>query len=168
MNAHVSSILLGVRDMDRSKRFYTEGLGWKVEHDYGVSVFFVSHGGSLVGFYGRDGLAANVGVSPEGSGFSGLVLTYVVRSEARVDEIMAEAERAGARILKPAATLQWGGYGGSFADPDGYIWTSATAPRERTSPTRSSRRRGELRGECWRPGGDLVLHHVSDLRSPWW
>ena len=85
MNAHVSSILLGVRDMDRSKQFYTEGLGWKVQQDYRVSVFFVPHGGSLVGFYGRDGLAAEVGASPEGSGFSGLVLTYVVRSEARVD-----------------------------------------------------------------------------------
>ena len=54
--------------------------------------------------------------------FSGLVLTYVVRSEARVDEIMAEAEKAGATILKPAETKRWGGYGGSFADPDGYIW----------------------------------------------
>ena len=123
MNAHVSSILLGVQDMDRSKRFYTQGLGWEVEQDYGVSVFFVSDGGSLVGFYGRDGLAADNGASPEGSGFSGLVLTYVVRSEARVDEIMAEAEQAGATILKPAATQQWGGYGGSFADPDGYIWS---------------------------------------------
>jgi catechol 2,3-dioxygenase-like lactoylglutathione lyase family enzyme len=63
MNAHVSAILLGVADMDRSKRFYTEGLGWEVEQDYGVSVFFESHGGSLVGFYGRDGLAAQVGTS---------------------------------------------------------------------------------------------------------
>ena len=93
MNAHVSSILLGVRDMDRSKQFYTEGLGWKVQHDYRISVFFVPHGGSLIGFYGRDGLAASVGASSEGSGFSGLVLNYVVRSEARVDEIMAEAWR---------------------------------------------------------------------------
>ena len=91
-------------------------------------MFFVPDGGSLVGFYGRDGLAADVGASPEGSGFSGLVLTYVVRSEARVDEIMAEAEKAGATILKPAATQQWGGYGGSFADPDGYIWASAKRP----------------------------------------
>jgi uncharacterized protein len=134
LNAHVSSILLGVRDMDRSKRFYTEGLGWKVEHDYGVSVFFVSHGGSLVGFYGRDGLAANVGMSPEGNGFSGLVLTYVVRSEARVDEILAEAEKAGATILKPASTLQWGGYGGSFADPDGYIWDIGYSAQGKNQP----------------------------------
>jgi hypothetical protein len=31
--------------MDRSARFYTEGLGWKVQQDYGVSVFFESGGG---------------------------------------------------------------------------------------------------------------------------
>src|SRR5215831_12846981 len=118
MNSHVSSILLGVTDMDQSKRFYTEGLGWKVQQDFRISVFFVPHGGSIVGFYGRDGLAADVGVSPEGSGFSGLVLNYVVRSEARVDEVMAEAEKAGAKILKPAAKQQWGGYAASFADLD--------------------------------------------------
>ena len=134
MKAHVSSILLGVEDMDRSKEFYTDGLGWKVEQDYGISVFFEPDGGSLVGFYGRDGLAANVGVSPEGSGFSGLVLGYVVRSEARVDEIMAQAETAGATILKPAATLEWGGYGGSFADPDGYIWNIGFSARGRDQP----------------------------------
>jgi catechol 2,3-dioxygenase-like lactoylglutathione lyase family enzyme len=123
MKAHVSSILLGVRDMDRAKEFYVEGLGWTVRHDYGVSVFFESDGGSLVGFYGRDGLADQVGIGSDGSGFGGLVLTYVVRSEARVDEIIAEAEKAGATILKPAGDLPWGGYGGSFADPDGYVWS---------------------------------------------
>jgi len=134
MNAHVSSILLGVQDMDRSKRFYTEGLGWKILHDYRFSVFFVQHGGSLIGFYNRSGLAASAGTSPEGSGFSGLVLNYVVRSEARVGEIMAEAEEAGARILKPAATLQWGGYGGSFADPDGYIWSIGFSAEGKDQP----------------------------------
>ena len=122
MNSHVSTILLGVNDMERSKRFYIEGLGWEVQNDYKISVLFVPHGGSLVGFYGRDGLADMVGVSPEGSGFSGVVFNYVVRSEDRVDEVLDEAERAGGKILTPAAKLKWGGYGGSFADPDGYIW----------------------------------------------
>src|SRR5215471_7294933 len=122
MNSSVSSILLGVDDMDRSKRFYTEGLGWQVQNDYKISVFFVPHGGSLVGFYGRDGLAGMVGVSPDGGGFSGVVLNYVVRSQDRVGDVLDEAKKAGGQILKPAAKLQWGGYGGSFADPDGYIW----------------------------------------------
>lgn len=134
MKAHVSSILLGVQDMDASKRFYTEGLGWKVKDDYGISVFFESDGASPVGFYSREGLADQVGTSPEGSGFSGLVLTYVVRSEARVDEIIAEARKAGATILKPAGALPWGGYGGTFADPDGYIWSLGYSARGTDQP----------------------------------
>ena len=86
MNSHVSAILLGVKDMERSKRFYTDGLGWKVQNDYKISVFFVPHGGSLVGFYGREGLAESVGLgSDAGNGaFSGIVFNYVVRSESRV------------------------------------------------------------------------------------
>jgi uncharacterized protein len=142
MKAHVSSILLGVRDMDRSKEFYTEGLGWKVKNDYGVSVFFEPNGGSLVGFYGRDGLATDNGASPEGSGFSGLVLTYVVRSEERVDEVMAEADKAGATILKPPPL--WSGAGTAVPSPTRTATSgaSATAPREKASPTRSRGRRG--------------------------
>src|SRR5436189_2737509 len=106
MNAHVSAILLGVNDMEKSKRFYTEGLGWKIQNDWHISVFFVPHGGSMVGFYGRDGLAEMVGAKPDGGGFSGIVFSYVVRSQDRVDEVLAEAKKAGATILKPAAKLQ--------------------------------------------------------------
>ncbi|QYC38218.1 Glyoxalase-like domain protein [Nonomuraea coxensis DSM 45129] len=134
MKAHVSSILLGVQDMERAKRFYTDGLGWKIKNDYGISVFFESDGASPVGFYGRDGLADMVGTSRDGSGFGGLVLTYVVRSEARVDEIMAEAEKAGATVLKPAGALPWGGYGGTFADPDGYIWSLGYSAQGKDQP----------------------------------
>jgi catechol 2,3-dioxygenase-like lactoylglutathione lyase family enzyme len=134
MKAHVSSILLGVADMNRTKQFYAEGLGWTVDRDYGISVFFGSEGSSLIGFYGREGLADQVGTSPQGSGFPGLVFTYVVRSEARVDEILAEAEKAGATILKPAAAKEWGGYGGSFADPDGYIWDIGYSAQGKNQP----------------------------------
>jgi predicted enzyme related to lactoylglutathione lyase len=103
MNSHVSTILLGVKDMERSKRFYTEGLGWKVQNDYKISVLYVPHGGSMVGFYGRDGLADMVGVNPDSSGFSSVVFNYVVRSQDRVDEVLDEAKKAGGKILKPAA-----------------------------------------------------------------
>jgi hypothetical protein len=37
--------------MDRAKRLYTDGLGWQVQADDGVPVFFEPHDGSLVGFY---------------------------------------------------------------------------------------------------------------------
>ena len=134
MNSHVSAILLGVKDMERSKRFYTEGLGWKVQDDWKISVFFVPHGGSIVGFYGRDGLADMVGVKPDGTGFSGVVFNYVVRSEDRVDAILDEARKAGGTVLKPAAKLQWGGYGGTFADLDGYVWSIGYSEQGQNQP----------------------------------
>src|SRR5258705_12033425 len=59
-----------------------------------------------------------VGATADGNGFSGLVFNYVVRSEKRVNEVMDEAKKAGAKILKPAAKLQWGGYGGALPGPD--------------------------------------------------
>jgi hypothetical protein len=134
MNSHVSAILLGVNDMERSRRFYVDGLGWKVKDDYKISVFFVPHGGSIVGFYGRDGLADMVGASRDSSEFSGVVFNYIVRSEARVDEVVEEAKKAGATILKPAAKLDWGGYGGSFADPDGYVWNIGYSAQGKDQP----------------------------------
>ena len=35
---------------------------------------------------------------------------------------MAQAERAGGRIVKPAHETFWGGYSGYFQDPDGHLW----------------------------------------------
>ena len=50
------------------------------------------------------------------------MFSYIVESQERVTEVMAQAERAGAKILKPAQKAQWGGFSRHFTDPDGYIW----------------------------------------------
>jgi catechol 2,3-dioxygenase-like lactoylglutathione lyase family enzyme len=63
----------------------------------------------------------DAGVPPDGSGFRGVMFSYVVRSEERVDAVLAEAERAGGEVVKPAQQACWGGYFGYFADPDGYL-----------------------------------------------
>ena len=34
----------------------------------------------------------------------------------------------GARIVKPAQDVFWGGYSGYFADPDGHLWEVAWNP----------------------------------------
>ena len=62
----------------------------------------------------------------QGTGFRGVTLAYTVRSEERVDEVLAEAERAGGQVVKPARRASWGGYSGYFADPEGYLWEVAT------------------------------------------
>ena len=80
----------------------------------------------MVGLYPWEALAGDAGVAPEGTGFRGVTLSYIVRSEERVAEVMAEAERAGATIVKPAEKSQWGSSTGHFADPDGFLWKVAS------------------------------------------
>jgi uncharacterized protein len=48
-----------------------------------------------------------------------------VKQRNDVDAVLAEAERAGATIVKPAGDTSWGGYSGYFTDPDGYLWEVA-------------------------------------------
>jgi len=125
VNPEINAILIGVKDMDRSKKFYAEGLECPIENDYPqFKSFKLGNGSPTLGLYPREALAADAGVSPEGSGFSGVTLHYIVKSSERVDEVLAQAERAGAKIVKPAQKVQWG-YFGYFADPDGYLWKVA-------------------------------------------
>lgn len=63
-----------------------------------------------------------------GHGAPGIELAHNVRSPEQVDAVLAEAERAGGRIVRPPCTAVWGGYTGAFADPDGYVWEVAHNP----------------------------------------
>jgi catechol 2,3-dioxygenase-like lactoylglutathione lyase family enzyme len=124
---HVAIIGLAVRDFERAKTFYSEGLGWPIQQQEGDWASFLLGDGSLaLTLFGWDEKAADAGVSPEGSGFRGISLSYNVRSEERVDEVLAEAERAGGTITKPAEHTFWGGYSGYFSDPDGHLWEVQT------------------------------------------
>ncbi len=59
------------------------------------------------------------------SKFSGITIAHNVREKHEVDELLAEAARAGAKIEKRAADTFWGGYSGYFSDPDGHLWEIA-------------------------------------------
>ena len=131
MNPHVSGITLGVRDLNRAKRFYSEGLGWPIEQEQGEWVSFsLNNGSSALGLLPWDALAADAGAAADGGGFRGFTLSYIVPSEERVDAVLAEAERAGGAIAKKAEGQPWGGYSGYFADPDGYLWKVAAGAGE--------------------------------------
>jgi uncharacterized protein len=126
MEQRLSLVTLGVADLERSLRFY-EALGWKRGNAHPSVVFFQLNG-MILALWSRSALAEDAGIAPNERGFGGIALAYNARSRDDVDAVFAEAERAGARILKAAKDTFWGGYSGYFADPDGHLWEVAWNP----------------------------------------
>jgi catechol 2,3-dioxygenase-like lactoylglutathione lyase family enzyme len=126
MHLHLTTIMIGVEDLARSKAFYSEGLGCPIAQDYPDFVSLnLGDGSSLLALYPWEAAAQDAGVSPEGSGFRGVSFHYIVASNQLVDEVMGAAVTAGGRAVKDAAGAKWGGYFGYFSDPDGYLWKVA-------------------------------------------
>ncbi len=128
----MSIVTLGVGDLGRAVAFYRDGLGWPLSGASDEDIAFFKTGGVVLALYPREELAADAnaegGVLPEGGGFSGFTLAHKVAQRERVDSALEEAASAGARIVKEARDVFWGGRSGYFADPDGHLWEVAWAP----------------------------------------
>jgi catechol 2,3-dioxygenase-like lactoylglutathione lyase family enzyme len=121
----VTAIMLGVQDLNRSKKFYGDGLGCTIDQDHPTFVSFnLGDGSSSLALYQWDAAAQDAGVSPEGSGFRGVSFHFIVSSSRTVDEVLRQAEGAGGSVVKEAAASPFR-YFGYFADPDGYLWKVA-------------------------------------------
>ena len=127
MKAKISLITLGVSDLKRALAFYRDGLGFPTEGDT-ENIVFLKLTGTWLALYPRDRLAEDVQVAAAGAGFSGFTLAHNVASKQDVDETLRLVEKAGAKIVKPAQDVFWGGYSGYFSDPDGFLWEVAWNP----------------------------------------
>jgi len=129
MEQRLSLISLGVNSVDASTAFYSR-LGWRYSEKFSNdSITFFQLGAIVLGLYGRENLANDIGVTnTDRPGFSGIALAHNARTKAEVDEILALAVKAGATQLKEAQDVFWGGYSGYFSDPDGHIWEVAWNP----------------------------------------
>lgn len=125
----LSLITLGVGDLDVSRAFYTQLLGWHTPDD-GDALFF-DMGGYALSLFPMETLAEDIGEDvalPERAGFNGFTLAYNVGSIAEVDALFEKLEAQGVTILKAPQKVFWGGYSGYFADPDGHPWEVAYNP----------------------------------------
>lgn len=127
MEPRISLITLGVADLSRARSFY-EALGWKASPLGGGEVVFFQGLAFALALFPRESLACDAGVSAEGNGFSGIALAHNVRTRDEVAAVLADAEAAGARVVKPSTEAPWGGQSGYFADPDGHLWEVAWNP----------------------------------------
>ena len=127
MTLQATTIMLGVEDLARSKKFYADGLGCTIEQDYPTFVSIsLGDGSSSLALYPKEAAAQDAGVSPEGSGFRGVSFHFVVTSREEVDDVLGQATAAGGDVVKEPTATGWG-YFGYFSDPDGYLWKVASS-----------------------------------------
>jgi catechol 2,3-dioxygenase-like lactoylglutathione lyase family enzyme len=127
MEPRLSIITLGVKDLDRSLRFYRDGLGLPTTRKAADGIIFFQTGGVCLALYPYNELAKDVSDAfvVERAKFPGITLAHNVRLREDVDQILKQAEQAGGRIERPGHATDWGGYSGYFSDPDGYLWEVA-------------------------------------------
>ncbi len=127
MEPRLSLVTLGVADLATSRDFYAR-LGFAESPSGNESVAFFQAGGVVLALYGAEALAEDATVPFTPAGFRAITLAHNVRAKELVAQVLAEAEQAGARIVKPAQDVFWGGHSGYFADPDGHLWEVAFNP----------------------------------------
>ncbi|CAM3733786.1 VOC family protein [Smaragdicoccus niigatensis] len=129
MDARVSFITLAVADLDATRRFYVDGLGWTPELDVPGEVLMFRVGPQLILSLWHDAeFEAEVGPIRRGPGLAPITLAHNLGSRAEVDQVLETAKAAGADPVHPGQDRDWGGYTGYFGDPDGYRWEIAWNP----------------------------------------
>jgi len=129
MDQRISFVTLAVRDLDASRAFYLDGLGWAAALDVPGEVLMIQVGEHvLLSLWDETAFEAEVGPIARGRGVAPLTLAHNVPTRAEVDAVLATARAAGADPVHDAVERDWGGYTGYFGDPDGYRWEIAFNP----------------------------------------
>jgi catechol 2,3-dioxygenase-like lactoylglutathione lyase family enzyme len=134
MRPFIKVITLGVEDLERSVRFYRDGLGLPTEgiigteFDNGAVAFFPLRGGLLLALWPKRSFASEANIPLGGASPIQFSLGHNVGWREEVDAVMAQAAAAGATITDPARDRFFGGYSGYFQDPDGHVWEAIWNP----------------------------------------
>ena len=131
MDQRVSFITLVVTDLEATRKFYVEGLGWEPElHEVGEVLMFRVAEKVVLSLWSETFFVEEVGHQPARGGVPPITLAHNVATKRGVDTVLEQATVAGAREVGDAVEREWGGYTGYFADPDGFRWEVAYNPGE--------------------------------------
>ncbi|MEP9364316.1 VOC family protein [Nocardioides sp. CN2-186] len=129
MDQRISFVSLAVRDLDATRAFYVDGLGWEASMDVPGEVLMIQVGEHVVlSLWIDHEFEAEVGSINRGSGVAPITLAHNVARREEVDTVLETARSAGADPVQEAVERDWGGYTGYFGDPDGYRWEIAYNP----------------------------------------
>ncbi|KRB93742.1 VOC family protein [Noviherbaspirillum sp. Root189] len=128
MKPRISVITLAVENLEKAVRFYRDGLGLPTEgiigtqFENGAVAFFDLQAGLKLALWPRQSMANDSGIAAGQTGALQFSIGHNVSTRDEVDQVMRDAERAGAFIVKPPQETFWGGYAGYFRDPDQHLW----------------------------------------------
>lgn len=128
MKPRITVITIGVDNLEKSVKFYRDGLGFPTEgivgqeFEHGAVAFFDLEPGIRLALFSRKNLAHDAQIPQTAASPSEFTLGHNVSSKEEVERVMKEAEQAGATITLAAHDTFWGGYSGYFQDPDGHLW----------------------------------------------
>ncbi len=128
MKPYISVITLAVNDLEQSLKFYCEGLGLHSEgilgqeYEYGAVAFIELQSDIKLALWSQQSIQHDTGLELSAMCPTQMTLGHNVFSPLEVDQVMAQAARAGAQIIKPAQATFYGGYAGYFQDPNGHLW----------------------------------------------
>jgi catechol 2,3-dioxygenase-like lactoylglutathione lyase family enzyme len=135
MKPRITLITLGVTDLEKSLRFYRDGMGLNTEgiigteFEHGAVAFFDLQAGLKLALWPRASIAHDTGLAQGSPNATEFTIGHNVASKTEVDTVMEQAKQAGAVIIKPAHDTFWGGYAGYFQDPDQHVWEVAWNPQ---------------------------------------
>jgi catechol 2,3-dioxygenase-like lactoylglutathione lyase family enzyme len=128
MKPRITVLTIGVDDLERSLAFYRDGLGLSTEgivgteFEHGAVAFFDLQSGLKLAIWNRNDIAHDASIAKTVPSPTEFTLGHNVSSKEEVDQVMEQASKAGAKIIKPAQETFWGGYAGYFQDPDAHLW----------------------------------------------
>ena len=85
LEPRISIITLGVSDLQRSLRFYQDGLRLPFQ-DSSDEIAFFGTSGTWLAIHPRSMLGQDAGAQPDGHGFPGFTLAHNVRTREDVEE----------------------------------------------------------------------------------
>ncbi len=112
---------LGVSDLERTTKFYTE-LGFKFNgRSEQLTSFLVGESNFVMHFFLKDILQTNVkGEIADGQRANEVVFTLSAETPKQVDDWAKEVEKAGGKLVTNPEAFGDGYYGFIFTDPDGH------------------------------------------------
>ncbi|WP_102348493.1 VOC family protein [Bacillus sp. Marseille-P3661] len=135
MKPRITVLTIGVDDLERSLKFYRDGLGFPTEgivgqeFEHGAVAFFELQGGFKLAIWNRKDIAYEAKVSEGTSSSTEFTIGHNVGSKEEVDNVIEQARKAGAIITDPPHDTFWGGYSAHFKDPDNHLWEVVWNPQ---------------------------------------